>query len=460
MIFKYVKNTKKEGNKVSGRYKYVVSKADWIYENTIERFDFMVKRRFGEKQDTTHYVLSSDRLLSEQEKEKAREVISNFFFNKFGAEHFLSIAEHNDNGKTHYHILLSRDIITGKMVNTKIKAKEWKELQKELRAEMEQAGILTEKEKIINEKYLSSTEKSRTFGQYEYRSYKELSKQLQRKTSNEKIDFLLYLFEKSENSYKAITRATSELIAELLNNAEIELLNSFLEQSGINIFLETTQKGRERIKISFEKDWKFLENAKTTTFRVSNLNKNIANQLKAQLKELQNGIKELDRKIFEQNRELETDIPKPLQRVSEVDAGIGEYEKGDKTSTGRKKYDIGRSGRIETGNSEFAEFERQPSAGSGRRKDETDEFEELARAERERNERYRKRIERIRKQLEELERLKEQKRRNKTVYIDVFGKGTGEPKKEKEKKPSKNTDGSITLDLWGNSEDRGISFDR
>ena len=389
MIFKYVKNKKRQKNKVSGRYKYVSSKADWIYENTMVRFDLVVKSRFGDKQDTTHYVVSFDRELSDQEKEKAREIISNFFFQKFGTNHYLSIVEHTDKENTHYHILLSRDIETGKMINTKIKNKEWKELQKKLRAEIEQAGILTEREKKINQKYIYSTEKGKTFGQYEYRNYKELSKQLQRKTSKEKIDFLLSLFEKSENSYKAITRATTEVIAELLNNAEIELLNSFLEQSGINIFLEITEKGRERIKISFEKDWKFLEGAKTKTFRISNLNRDVANRLKKHLKEFENELERLDRKIFEQNREFETDIPKPLQRVSEVNAGIGEYEKGDKTSTGRKEYDIGRSERIETGNSEFAEFERQPSAGSGRRKKEIDEFEEFARRTRERIERDR-----------------------------------------------------------------------
>ena len=388
MIFKYVKNKKRQKNKVSGRYKYVSSKADWIYENTLERFDFAVKRRFGDKQDTTHYVISFDRELSDEKREKAREIISNFFFQKFGTNQYLSIAEHNDKENTHYHILLSRDIGTGKMINSKIKAKEWKELQKELRTEIEQAGILTEQEKILNQKYISSAEKSRIFGQYEYRSYKELQKQLQEKTSKEKIDFLLSLFEKSE-SYKAIARATTELVAELLNNAEIELLNDFLEKGNINIFLETTQKGRERIKISFEKDWKFLEGAKTKTFRISNLNRDVANRLKKHLKEFENELERLDRKIFEQNREFETDIPKPLQRVSEVNAGIGEYEKGDKTSTGRKEYDIGRSERIETGNSEFAEFERQPSAGSGRRKKEIDEFEEFARRTRERIERDR-----------------------------------------------------------------------
>ena len=506
MIFKYIKNTKKEGNKVSARYKYVSSKADWIYENTLERFDFAVKRRFGKKQDTTHYVISFDRELSDQEKEKAREVISNFFFQKFGINHYLSIAEHNDKENTHYHILLSRDIETSKMVNSKIKAKEWKELQKELRAEIEKVGILTEREKELNQKYLYSTEHPKTFGQYEYRSYKELQKQLQGKTNKERLDFLLSLFETDKSSYKAIARATTETIAELLNNAEIELLNSFLEQAGINIFLETTQKGRERIKISFTKDWKFLEGAKTTTFRISNLNRNIANELKKQLKELQNGIKEFDRKIFEQNRGFEESLPKVIRRTGEVDRTIGTDKKGDKTSTGRKEYDIGRIGKfedferqLETENSEFAELKRLPSTRSGRRKNEIDEFEELARrtrerierdreriegakrqletgnsrgrrkineleelakAERERVKEYRERIARAKKQLEELERLKEQEQeRKKGIYIDIFGTGTKEPKKEQEKE-NKNPNG-ITLNIWNNNDnDSGIGFDR
>lgn len=118
-------------------------------------------------------------------------------------------------------------------------------------------------------------------------------------------------------------------------------------------------------------------------------------------------------------------------------------------------------------NNEIDELAKRVRERNRELEKEIDEIEEFARRTRERDREYRERIRRIRKQLEELERLKkqEQERKNKTVYIDIFGTGEKktEPKKEQEqkpKKPNRNPDGSITLDLWGNSKDRNRGFDR
>lgn len=365
-MFKKIRNRKRTGNKVSARYKYVSNKADWIYENTLERFDFAVKRRFGKKQDTTHFVFSFSRLLADKKREKARELISNFFFNRFGTEYYLSVAEHNDNGKTHYHILLSRNLTTGRMLH--LTNKEYMQLVKEINNVMSE--LMNDYEIEVKNKYSTGGEITRQFGYFEYSNYKEIKQILDRLDTKKKVDFILSLLpnaDSSKDSYKAITRAVSELVSELLNNAEIELLNSFLEQAGVRIFLETTQKGRERIKISFTKNFEFLKNAKTTTFRISNLNRNIANELKKQLKELQNGITRIDTNISREVSKVEREISILRTRNTRVRELAGKLQEISKLFNSFRKFEFREFRQLENRlenrftelKTEFREFERE-----------------------------------------------------------------------------------------------------
>lgn len=238
MIIKYVKNSKNKNNKVAGRYSYVThrEKASWIYENTLERFDFAVKKRFKDKQDTTHYVVAFDRKLTEEEKKKARQVISDFWFRKFGTEYFLSIAEHNDKEYTHYHILLSRHLDTGKMLNTVLKAKQYQQLQKELRAELEQAELLNEREKQLNQKYLNSTEVKRSLTAYQHKLYKELK---------EKIKNGEYV-ELTKKNAKSFAKAFAEVLAEFIKNNEEEKADKLLKAYDLELKIES-KKNRKRL---------------------------------------------------------------------------------------------------------------------------------------------------------------------------------------------------------------------
>ena len=222
MIFKYVRNRRRAGNKVSGRYKYITSKSDYVIENTLERFDFAVKRRFGKKQDTTHYVISFERKLNEKEKEKARKIISEFFFEKF-SDYFISIAEHNDNQHTHYHILFSRNLNDAKMLNSHIKRNEFLQLQKKLREKAEQELLLTNKEKAINQKYIKSVEENKVQKQlsaYEYKQYKKL-----KSLDTEKFVKLVRAKDKLNRiSKRAILKAYIEKISKALYEKDFELL--------------------------------------------------------------------------------------------------------------------------------------------------------------------------------------------------------------------------------------------
>ena len=240
MIIKYVRNQQNKSNKVSARYSYIThrEKASWIYENTLERFDFAIKKRFKDKQDTTHYVVSFNRKLTEEEKKKARQIISDYFFKKFGTEYFLSIAEHEDKEYTHYHILISRHLETAKMLNSVLKAKEYKQLQRELRQLIENAGLLNEREKELNQKYLNSTEYVKQLEAWQYKDYQKALK-----------NFLDKNFNLSDTkSFKAAAKAAAEFAAKLLEKKDLDTLREFEQHTNISFFVEKAKK-RERLYV-------------------------------------------------------------------------------------------------------------------------------------------------------------------------------------------------------------------
>lgn len=233
-MLKKIRNKKRTGNKVSARYKYVKNKADWIYENTLERFDFAVKRRFIDKQDTTHFVFSFSRILSNEEKKKARQLISDFFFNKFGTEYYLSIAEHNDNQKTHYHILLSRNIETGKMLH--LKNAEYMQLVRELNDVMSE--LMNEHELEIKEKYGTSKEYQMQLEAWQYHDYEKAV----RKFLNKDFDV------SDTKSFKAIAKASAEFVFKMLEKKDLDTVREFEYATGIKFFVEKARK-RERLYV-------------------------------------------------------------------------------------------------------------------------------------------------------------------------------------------------------------------
>ena len=233
-MLKKIKNNKKKDNKVFARYKYVKDKADWLYENTLERFDFAVKRRFRDKQDTTHFVFSFSRVLTKEEKEKARQLISDFLFVKFGTEYFLSIAEHNDNNKTHYHILLSRNIETSKMLH--LSNKEYMQLVKELNNVMSE--LMNEHELDVKERYGTSQEMQTQLDAWQYKDYQKALKKFLNK------DFNLY----DTKSFKAAAKAAAEFAARLLAEKDLNTLREFEQHANISFFVEKAKK-RERLYV-------------------------------------------------------------------------------------------------------------------------------------------------------------------------------------------------------------------
>jgi len=239
MIFKYIKNNKKKKYSVDTRYKYVISKSDWTAENTIMKFNEAVKAYF-DKHDTTHLVLAFDRLLTNEEKKIAREIISTFFFIELN-DFFVSISEHNDNAYTHYHILISRNRMNGKMFNSIYKRTQYIQFQKSLRERIESAGLLDLKEKAINQKYFTKVQErkiKRQLSSFEYKQYQKL-RQLDNKT------FLRFLMKVNKNknlyrkiSKKAFLRSYVERLSIALYKKDYELARELRRLFTVNIVKE------------------------------------------------------------------------------------------------------------------------------------------------------------------------------------------------------------------------------
>lgn len=166
-------------------------------------------------------------------------------------------------------------------------------------------------------------------------------------------------------------------------------------------------------------------------------------------------LRRVRKAVIGRNFERERSVRQAEESVSNLIQRVRESEEGEGTADNRDR------GLAELEREVEKEYIRIARA-SAKRDEDIEKIERIKRNERERIERDRERIKRIRRQLEELERLKKQERKNKTVYIDIFGTGEKktEPKKEQEQKPNRNPDGSITLDLWGNSKDRNRGFER
>ncbi len=155
-------------------------------------------------------------------------------------------------------------------------------------------------------------------------------------------------------------------------------------------------------------------------------------------------------------REIEKDISGFIRRAKEKYPRYTASKKGEKGTIDRDR------GLVELEREVEKEYIRIARA-SAKRNEDIEKIERIKRNERERDREYRERIKRIRKQLEELERLKkqEEERKNKTVYIDIFGKGTEEkkePKKEHRREQEKENK-TIHIDIWSRSN-TGKDFER
>lgn len=307
-MLKRIKNKQKTGNKVSGRYKYVASKADWIYENTLERFDFAVKRRFKDKQDTTHFVFSFSRILGSEEKKKARQLISDFFFGKFGTEYYLSIAEHNDNQKTHYHILLSRNIETSKML--RLSNKEYMKLVRDLNDVMSE--LMNEHELDVKNKYGQSYEMQMQLEAWQHKDYEKAIKR-----------FLNKDFDVSDiKSFKALAKAAAEFVFEMLEKEDLDTVREFEEQTKIKFYLEKAKK-RERLYMQIAEN----------KVRVDKLSKKVKDKITSYLK-----LKNAAANIFE-NKEAATE-KEVFETLKETVEALKEKKKQEQELKQKQNEDV------------------------------------------------------------------------------------------------------------------------
>lgn len=307
-MLKKIRNKRRTGNKVSSRYKYVKDKADWIYENTLERFDFAVKRRFKDKQDTTHFVFSFSRILGSEEKKKARQLISDFFFSKFGTEYYLSIAEHNDNQKTHYHILLSRNIETSKML--RLSNKEYMKLVRELNDVMSE--LMNEHELEIKEKYGTSQEYQMQLEAWQYHDYEKAIKR-----------FLNKDFDVSDiKSFKALAKAAAEFVFEMLEKKDLDTVREFEEQTKIKFYLEKAKK-RERLYMQIAEN----------KVRVDKLSKKVKDKITSYLK-----LKNAAANIFE-NKEAATE-KEVFETLKETVEALKEKKKQEQELKQKQNEDV------------------------------------------------------------------------------------------------------------------------
>ena len=553
--FKVIPQKKGDG---AGRVRYLLLNSDGepvkVYSNIVEdlflnanenlqdenykrklanRFNQILKYRQNEYK-TKHLVVSFSHLLSDEEIEKAVNIIETQLAFKIADTSYMIVIHKEPNERTAFHIVVSRNS-QGKIID--FNKKEFYLTKKELAEQFKNAGLMNELEiKAYNNlKENKATKENKVKGQDIKNKIKDIATKIMEHLENGRIknakalanyyDFKVEWYkagerspvkdeilkrnrlyvsavikDKKEKKYKRIyIRADKHLKAFFSKYTDIQ--NKLIELEELKKPRKAEQKAEiknipdlsipsipkmpipkpalKKIKVEKPQQEQKRERRNKHIFISKAIQENFEKILK-KIRERENKAIEMkirrlnnihiSKKIVE-GQKIEVNKPNMFEiqdinikgaedvRAREERRVFGAYRKLQETISRIRTADRG-SREVERKKISIETIERT-AIPKPKNIDtfisRTDEFSRnTIQADKESLERYRRNIEQFERLIHQQGR---KEKKSKVVHIDIFGTGTTEPKKEQ--KPSRNPDGSITLNIWNNNDnDSGIGFDR
>lgn len=255
MILKRIKNGRRKSVRIDSRIDYIHETAQW---ESCSHSDFKTLLKSCQHDErSAHFVVSFD------DDSKHRTAVENFFRNRF-SDNLLYIGEHNekrgDQRMTAYHIVLSRNLNTGLMIN--LSKKELEGLKADWHAYIKNELNPQQREKLNSWRVKQEVVQGLEPWQMGTRGHK---------------------------SYKAYSMDLKNQFVSLINKQDFEGASELLQKNNASFEVKTTEAGRERVYINF------MWSGKMKSVSLSNIDRNV----KEELKRLEDIINEYSKRLTE-----------------------------------------------------------------------------------------------------------------------------------------------------------------